>query len=195
MADQSKDAKPQVGLLFDFQKAIIEVGDDRNRQIQFPPSKQILRGKWTIQGMGHAEGAQRGFGRMPPIPGMRVELDPKNKRARVFDPLGLSDMANVLAEANAVVKAAFSHEMRPQDESVFPSMSQDQLASWAYWMRRLVDDGKATMVEGVLPSQADCHKIGKVRRNYFDMGAEHMRQRAAAEEQAMANADQLVRTG
>lgn len=107
------------------------------------------------------------------IPGQRIHLDVKASRGRITDELG--DPKN-----EQVAELLQSHrEGAPNKDIEFADLSPEDVQTWLYWMRRLVNDqyqdaetGKLTgttakLIQGTLPELEDIVATGLARRpNY-----------------------------
>lgn len=161
-------------------KFMIEVGDDRNRSVMFPPlGQRILRGRWRMSN-NRGQNPDEDFVEMPDLPGMMIAVDETSREAviRVFDPLGLEKNKTVLEKAKRIVKSKFNVRCGPDRNFKVATPPADQLKNFLYWCRRLVDNGTAEVVQGDIPSmEAITARPGRIQFEVYDQKAGKVRQR------------------
>jgi hypothetical protein len=127
---------------------IIELAKAGGGDIEFPPSMGIHRGRISQAEMRPCNQSHTGIARrLPTVPGMCVALDIEGRTGRIFDPLGLPERKEVLAEITSLIKqqpgaVVNNIEVRPVKEQVWQHMSDSDIASWHHWMRRLVEEDR-----------------------------------------------------
>ena len=123
---------------------VIEMGDEKNSNFFFDPLNKILRGaldvsKVTSKGKGLAVGN---------IPGLRVGLTISGKTARIFDPLGLPNERGRLDHINEARRRNFESEVKACPQETYEKMTDNQIGTFLYWMRRYVEEKKAVVMPG-----------------------------------------------
>lgn len=144
---------------------VIELGDDRGRQIYFQPINETFRGKWDNNLMrGQQASNAPGLAEMPTIPGICVALDVQRGRGRAFDPLALPKNATLLAEISGKYLSATKVEGGPMEEKVHENLRPSQIKTWLWFMLNLVEGKKAELLQGTLPKRAEIRQLaGKIR--------------------------------
>lgn len=149
----------------------IEIGDDRCRQLMWPMTMNVLRGRWTRANLIGVTMAPV-LAAMPDIPGMRVLVDPARSAARIFDPLAEPANAELLERARRVHKEAFRTEAGAEKAVDYASLSPDELKSWLHCMRRAVDSKHAEVVHGALPTVDQIAALpGKTRMEHYNQSS------------------------
>ncbi len=149
------------------QTLVVEIGNDHNDMIMFDPLQKWLRGRWQKSGLSPGERSTSHDPRqVPDLPGLHVEVDANGHEARVFDPLSQDGHRETMANLNALLKKRNQPETQPMDTQDFRGMSDEQIASWVYHLRRLVDKGDATVVQGDITKQPK----GRIKQCYFQPG-------------------------
>ena len=108
------------------------------------------------------------------IPGQRIEIDTKKGVGRIIDRMHLPENK----EKNKQIRAALRNDEDTIGKEFGTSYNTEgclfegdhklsdsppgNLASWLFWCRRMLDDGKLKLVEGDLPSLDDIRKLGDV---------------------------------
>jgi len=143
----------------------IELATERNDDVVFrPASVEPLRGRKTPGGWNGATAKNdpnvQALLTMT-IPGLRIELDVKNRHGRIYDPLGLPEnerlMADIAARAPSASVFGGNAPAGPANRKLLPvvevakrSMTEQEVATWFAYMQRLVRGGKAILVSGDL---------------------------------------------
>jgi len=135
---------------------VVEFGDQKNSNFMWPLDQRVLRGRWTrnnLPGVTH-EGAPE-FGSLPDIPGMRLALSSVKKSAKFFDVLENENedprIAAVLEKAQRVLNAVFSIKFGPEIPIILKDLSENELKSHAYWVRRMFDNRSVLIISGRIP--------------------------------------------
>lgn len=158
-------------------EVVIEIGGDRCRQVLWPLSKEPLRGAWR---RGNLVGTtmHQIMQAMPDLPGQHVSLDAARKVGRIFDPLNDPRMAEVLRKAQAVHKEAFRTEAGAAEDKRFEHLTDDEVKTWLYYMRRIVDCGEARVVHGELPTLEQLETLpGRTRTECYNSSSRSRRWR------------------
>lgn len=150
----------------------IEMQTDKNGNVLFNPTQEVLRGRWTpasksLRGFTSAAGMNQ----MPELPGMIVGVDPDTKEMVIRDPLADPENRELVDEANRVLSNVFSIESRPADERR-RHLNDDDYKTLLYWMARTVDSKQARVVSGRLPSVEEVRSQvpGRIRKYFWDTG-------------------------
>lgn len=125
-----------------------------NKNYFFKPLARSLRGRLDFRAIpgGHKLAAEW----PEPIPGQRLELDPKAKTITLLEPLH---------------EHRYASKIRQRGEELEPAVQRlkvDDFRSWTWHAARAVASGMATVVEGKLPSPEaiEAEADGEIRRNY-----------------------------
>lgn len=156
----------------------IEIASKNSNRVVFKPLlSKPLRGRWTIASTGGestAEVLRQLMAVAPEIPGIRIAIDPQKRQARVYDPLGLPENKTLQEEIARVLN---NHQQWGWGAAPWPTATRDEMSAndiktWLYEMRRLVDSGLAVIVSGsaTLPSLAEIRSKapGRRTRMFFD---------------------------
>jgi len=122
----------------------VEIGDDFNSNPDFKPLSITLRGRWSANHVPRGTTAKHSpLLKLPDLPGMHLFLNVDERTARVVDPLQY--------EENASIKLAwreYQANLEPLPEQVIEELDDQQVASWVYWIGRLIEKGEATLLDG-----------------------------------------------
>ena len=134
----------------------IEAGDDRNSQVLFAPKQETLRGRFSPHNFAGDASSLRGIMNMPAIPGVRVRLDFRAGTGLIHDPLSQPQHQATLEKASAIWKKVNPMEAAGRDIVARPEMLEEEMddnrvATWMYWMMRMVGGGLARVVSGDMP--------------------------------------------
>lgn len=149
----------------------IELGDKKNSNFDWRPTKAKYRGKWMrvnlVNGAVHQD-----FAQMPDIPGIHISINPAKKTAKVTDPLNEERNRNLTLKIKGVVKNCFKVDQGPMQDVLVDNMSPTDIKTWLYWMRRYIDCGYATEVFGKIPSMETIESLeGRIRIGQYDPSA------------------------
>lgn len=158
---------------------VIEVGDNMNRNPKFGPTGEQLRGRWTASHVAaiEAHSAIKAISSIPIINGICLGIDREKRLGRRFDPLretaeGKAIWARVqplLDQYNEI----FDQGMKPWDQAVFPQLDDNDVKTWFYWMRRLLDAKQAFLQSDRFPTMDEIKKYpGGVRKNFWSNSQE-----------------------
>lgn len=155
-------------------KFTVEFGNDRLANqvlIASPPIQRMVRGAFSIGRLGRRKHlapdgpmvgkhlGSRDVGgaatRVPDIPGMRLTVDTRRGKLRLFDPLEHDQAGKeALANYNQMVKSpdrvGFFQEAAPMAESEHEA-NEDQIKTLMIELRRKLDNGDCSVVEGTFP--------------------------------------------
>lgn len=134
-------------------KFCVEIANKHNRNHTFHPTQETLRGRWVRHNI-QARTPHESIMAMPEvIPGimLEVEIDGEKRVLRRIDPLSEPEHAETWKKIEAVQKRfgdflSAGGKGQPWPPVVVEKASHDQLKTWLYWMRRLVDSGAAEIV-------------------------------------------------
>lgn len=135
-------------------KIEIEISADGNA-VYFPPVGRALRGAFDAQAL--RQSAPSLMTRWPePIPGTRIGLDMGTGEKYIREPLWDEEHTNV---RQRVLERGYQLPTRIE------LSTSDNTATWAHFMRQLVECGLAQVVEGQIPP-ADAFS-DPVRKNFI----------------------------
>lgn len=158
---------------------IIEIAGPRNERHCFGPIGQTLRGRYDFSNIAHRDKSEsmKALSRVSVIPGICVELDTDKAIGRVFDPLRETEEGRrKWAEISAVVREyqfEFGNATQLMETQEYSELSQDDIKTWMFEMRKVVDAGYARMIsEAKLPSSVEIRtKVpGKRVRDIWNSG-------------------------
>lgn len=137
------------------------INDDKNGKVSvgnspvfFHPLGESVRSR-IIPQRSVGSGTKRVWDGIPSIPGERIHVNAKTMRARITDALDDPENKLILQQVQRADKEAWS-SIRPvggavsggEKERVVKLNSPEELHNWLYWMRRLVDQGQANILQG-----------------------------------------------
>jgi hypothetical protein len=150
----------------------IEIGDEMNRQILFGPTQERLRGRWDVHNMQRGDTSGVGLLQMPTIPGMYVILSPRERRGMILDPLAQPENINVLARISETHNSLFSRPCKPCEPIIREDMSDDDIATWMYWIWRCVHAKQARVLSGKIPeTEAEIQRAlprAHIRKDFYN---------------------------
>lgn len=149
---------------------IIEIDAPHNANVVFHPIQSVLRGRWLDTRIPSGHGSRNTQIRdIKDVPGMRIALDVQAKKARVFDPLGEQQYRQLCLDirtkwqTSAGVQPLIAAPVEPIPEKEF-NLTQEQVATWWHWMKRLCAQGDARHVSGTWGTQPK----GRIKVNFYD---------------------------
>lgn len=153
---------------------VVECANRKNQAISFPPGLAInvtegrVRGRWEKVNMGTDTFSEsmRSLNVLQSIPGGCIALDYGQRRGMVFDPLedapGAALVESVrkalgvtnerMREIDSVFRVTFRHGVRPFERRTLARMTDDDVASWHYWLKRIVREGNGRIILGSFPT-------------------------------------------
>jgi len=131
-----KQQQPQARL----QEFTIEICAPQNNTVYFAPTKEILRGRTDMRTLPVGTQSSVGILQTPVCPGLHIRIDPVNMVGQVIDPLS-KDPELMASISNAHVAAG--QKKRSPVPTITRKLDRNGVATWAYWMIRLVNDGLA----------------------------------------------------
>jgi hypothetical protein len=149
----------------------VEVADENNRNLLFGPTQVRLRGRWDWANLARGETSEVGLTKMPVVPGMYLSVNVRQHQARVDDPLGFPANRALLTTVNAVHMALWNFGTGPVDPVVYEGLTDDQLATWLYWIWRGLSAKHMRLIAGqayTLEDLATQFPRAKIRRQFFD---------------------------
>lgn len=148
----------------------IEIASDQNNSVQFPPTMEILRGRWANSNVLVGQSARNELSRMPDIPGIHIQVSVRQRQARLYDPL--AEQPDLVRKINDCYKVIEGKEGGPMKDRTIKDMTPDDIKTWLFWMARTVEAGQARVVKGTLPSLAEIADLpGKTRIEQFNQSA------------------------
>lgn len=176
MADDKKStttptaATKQVPISF-----VVEVATPHLNSYLFPINQRLLRGRWDREKFPRGMVTSDEFNAMPnPLPGMMIEFDSTKRQARIFDVLAddSSAVKAILKKIEEVIKAsgvADRAKSGPDREDVFAELEENDLKSWCYHVRRMLDNNCCQVRKGEVPTMKEIEAMpGLVLKSTFD---------------------------
>lgn len=164
---QKPEQKPAGDPYRDLGEITIEVATKHCGSLQFcavTPARN-LRGRWDRSKL-YGESINGPLSQMPDIPGMYISIDPKRRRARIYDPLTLEENKDLLYTMEKIWNQTNQEAAGPGKETIRENMDDTQIKTYLHWMRRAVDDRCAREIPGSarLPSLKEIARLpGKTR--------------------------------
>jgi len=134
---------------------VVDVTHPKGRKVLFRPAgDELLRSEITqdmIPGK-HPNQAIRLIGGK--LPGMRLYMDTKNGSCKILDKLTLDESSGIveamrrLAATEDYMNTKIPERIRDKDFGV----PRTEMYEWMFWIRRLVDEKKFTVIKGTVPS-------------------------------------------
>lgn len=133
----------------------IEVSGPKNENLFFGPLMRRVRGRYELARTTQHDGKATSLANRitSAIPGQRIGLNVESGEAYIVEPLRGDDYE---ALRNKLLKKT---RLAPAREDC----GKVDLATFVYWLRRLVESNKAVVVVGDLPEQPK----GKVKKSFF----------------------------
>ena len=156
----------------------IEIAGPINENVLFPPLQERMRGRWEKRKLPLGDTGE--IYKLPDIPGLYIRVDPRSKTLQMIDPLGLPENADLMKEIARKYKeiaglgSDLSGDKRPREGVRKVVKNDDEVATWLYWMWRLVSEGMAVKISGpdlTLTLLQEAYPEAKVRRNWYDSTA------------------------
>ena len=132
---------------------VIAVDKPRNGNVYFYPTNCSVEGTlkpWRSPGANY----KPPIAALGEIPGERIHLDVKGKTGRISHALSDPENAGLferIKKASRSCQPPLKCGDKPAEDRWFRNLSDDQVNTWLHWMRRLVDRGHATILQGNLP--------------------------------------------
>lgn len=136
----------------------VEFGDARNRSVIIKTIRQTVRGHFSLRKFYETETGGRSIGaamqRVPDIPGLFMAVDPKNKRAVIYDPW--EKKPEMWERLNASLKEALAAKAGTYGPVARSEMtlSADQIKTLCIELAKKIESGSARVVKGTLPTAA-----------------------------------------
>lgn len=135
----------------------IEVDSPRNESLSFPPLQQEVRGRFLFHRVAEPMAMSKAEEWGTEIPGQRIGLNVQAKEGYVKDMLHDPQYQDAKRKVEA-------HKFKlPSPLEKYPLKTQDEIATWIYWMQRVVDAGIAKVISGRLPEKYE----GTPRKNFL----------------------------
>jgi hypothetical protein len=132
----------------------IEVCGPNNERAKFIPTSEMLRGRWRALAIARFDThsfLKQLMSRVSEIPGICLAIDVEKAIGRRFDPLKeTAEGRKIWKDVESILKEFESNigAMRPWPEARYERMGPDQIKSWLYYMRRMIDGKKAVYAFG-----------------------------------------------
>ena len=174
----------------------IEIADECNRSVVFHPLQQKLRGRWDAQNVSYKR-AHQALAQLPNvIPGIQVIIDTNRKTRGYIDPLANSEHEETVEKIRVAREqvSGISPGHNPWPPVKFENSTHNELKTWMYWMRRLVDNKQAIIIGNTdsLPTMADIESMpGEIFVGQFNSVATNSIKKGA-EREALESASEKV---
>lgn len=142
---------------------IIEFCAEHNNNFLFVPTQRVHRGRYDRHKLPAGTTSRRmGAMKIDGWPGMYACLDVESHHARIIDPLNLPQYEGQIEKISAVMRSANlakgATEVIADEDRDYPRLTPGGVKTWVFWMRRFVQDGQATLIQGKFPSEAAVDK-------------------------------------
>jgi hypothetical protein len=150
----------------------IEWGDGRNNNFVFAPTQERYRGRYSPHNYALGDTSGVGLMTIPAFPGIQLGVDLRARRCWMHDPLSREENRALAAQVFKIEAAVMREGLHgPVPDQIWNDQSDDELASWLYWMMRAVRAKTAEVVSGTMPmNEAEIKRLvpkGKIRRDYY----------------------------
>jgi hypothetical protein len=161
-------------------EAIVELSDDRNRNFLLPWLTEVeLRGRfdWANCRGKTADGGSVAMTvdpddlirSCPNVPGICIELSSQRRIARLYDPLALPENKELMEMVQRAILNGRGDKQGPMREINFDNMDENEIKTWAYGLRRLVDGRQCRVLRGKVPTIDELRRTsGKIVTREFD---------------------------
>lgn len=144
------------------QSFTVELGDERNRQINVPMLHETFRGAYSVANLrGQDIGSPASS--MPDIPGMQLTIDARNRRVIIRDPL--KDNEALCSQIAGVLKKRGSYglsKLTGCDERTV-AMDEHEMKTLVRFVVKLLDPPsglpKAKLVKGRVPTDEEVDQL------------------------------------
>ena len=148
----------------------IEFGDDflRNHTVNTPPFQMVLRGAFSLARLARRERDGKKYdarevgtaaGRIPDMPGARMEINCRTREVRLFDPLDSPDGKELLQRYESVAKSEQAQGLLPKNLAPFKAvehtLDENQLKTLVYEIGRKLTEKCCRVVAGEFPRARD----------------------------------------
>lgn len=179
-------------------KYAIEICGQRNECAIFPPLGygERLRGRWDMAKTVHRNRDRDEAGQcynalslvVSVIPGLFIALDTDAKRGQIVDPLGTPEGQAIQQKIKNVLSQFSSNPLNtgadPRPTQTFDKMSIDDIKTWMFYMRTMLDSSQAVTVPGA-STLPDIETIRRMPGRRRSDPACTMQQRARSEQHAI----------
>ena len=140
----------------------IEISNHRNQQVIWYPDGKVMRGRWENSNIPAGNSVDPALRSMPEIPGIVIMLDTSKRALRRYDPLRLPKHKELMEKIRTVYSQMFDAidlgaKVAP-DNDIFIKVddaTDDELRTWIYWARRVLDADNCRVIDGEVPAMAD----------------------------------------
>jgi hypothetical protein len=130
---------------------VVAEADNRHcHNVVWGPTQTVLRGSWVWDRLPRGTTSERGLVHMPNLPGMCVAISPRERQARIYDPLGLPENERLLEKAQGVARAVFGESKRPAPTVTYRNLTDGQLATWLFHLLRHAQAERMRVIKGSL---------------------------------------------
>lgn len=162
---------------------LIEIVQPQNESHIFAPTRLRVRGRWDFGNTAARNLGSESLREMARdvrvIPGQHIALDTDQMSGAIFDPLNQTDEGKrTWARIAGIVKryrAEFGSDLAPGDPKEYSRLSADDVKTWLWEMRTLLNSNQAQQVSGsdVIPSLEEIARMpGKRVRDPFNTGVQ-----------------------
>ncbi len=170
MADEPKKPTPAPQPRTPNIKFAVEIADRKNRSVKWPLDERILRGRWEKANLPNGTTVNESFN-MPDLPGLVLKIDTAAKEASIYDPLAMPQQAKLLERAKKANLAAFGADASPEEPVKYVHMTDHEMKSFVYYVRRLIDTEQCRVLAGTVPLMTEIDQMpGLVSMHNFDAG-------------------------
>jgi hypothetical protein len=135
---------------------VIEIAGPKNENVIFSPTRTKVRGRWDNAKTMHrdrGEAMKKLAMAAPSIPGKCILLDTDKMVGEIFDPLKDTREGQVALQAIKQVFKEYSTEFgtatpEGHPRETYPKLTPDDVKTWAFYMRNLLDTKMAEVVAG-----------------------------------------------
>jgi hypothetical protein len=168
----------------------IEIDTRQNDAYLWPPTQDRLRGAWSPFNYPPGSESSVGLFQMPPFPGMQVRLNPRSRQAMIVDPL--ENNPDLMKQVSERFKHTFQMGNKSDGctwvkEKMHDNLSDDQIATWLYWMMRAVNSGFAKPTQGSAAIPRDEREViklypkSKIKKDHYNSMTQHVEMMEADE--------------
>jgi hypothetical protein len=151
----------------------IEIATKKNSNLLFGPNMERLRGRWSRTNLKGGKSMHAALAEMPDIPGLYLTVDTTKRLLVVSDPLLETKDGKELNRRLELHLEQFESQfgrMRAKPRVETEDATDEQIKTWLYWFRRLINNEQARVVSGDVPELKDFAKMpGKVVAEPFNI--------------------------
>jgi hypothetical protein len=132
---------------------VVEIATRLNQNVFFHPVGETLRGRWLTANVSPMS-LNSEILKVGDLPGVRIRVDAPRRKADIFDPMGLPEKRDALEGFQKRCRAELSSMFNegPLPAKTYQNMSDTDLKTWIYWIRRLVNVNHVEIISGSVPT-------------------------------------------